>query len=100
MLDSASSADSGDTPGETLTWRVEGMDCASCVAKVLTAVERLPGISSVEVNLIAERLTLHRSADGAAPAAVERQIGALGLPSNPACCHGTGSTRTRAARLG
>ena len=78
MLDSASPADSDDTPGEVLTWRVEGMDCASCVAKVRTAVERLPGISSVEVNLMAERLTLRRSADGAKPAEVERQIGALG----------------------
>ncbi|MBU8542051.1 cation transporter, partial [Falsiroseomonas tokyonensis] len=27
-----------------LTWRVEGMDCASCVAKVTRAVERLPGV--------------------------------------------------------
>ncbi|MBU8541823.1 cation transporter, partial [Falsiroseomonas tokyonensis] len=27
-----------------LVWRVEGMDCASCVAKVTRAVERLPGV--------------------------------------------------------
>ncbi|RYI29123.1 MAG: cadmium-translocating P-type ATPase, partial [Acetobacteraceae bacterium] len=54
------------------------MDCASCVAKVRTAVERLPGISSVEVNLMAERLTLHRSTEGAEPAAIERQIETLG----------------------
>ena len=35
-----------------LSWKVEGMDCASCVAKVTTAVERLPGVSAVEVNLV------------------------------------------------
>ena len=47
-----------------LTWRVEGMDCASCVAKVTRAVERLPGVSGVEVNLMAERLTLQLGVDG------------------------------------
>ncbi len=68
-----------DAPsGEALTWRVQGMDCASCVAKVRTAVERLPGISGVEVNLMAERLTLRRAADGAGAEAVERQIEAVG----------------------
>jgi Cd2+/Zn2+-exporting ATPase len=68
-----------DAPsGEVLTWRVQGMDCASCVAKVQTAVERLPGISGVEVNLMAERLTLYRATDGAGAEAVERQIEAVG----------------------
>lgn len=81
MLDRVSATDGDDAHGETLVWRVDGMDCASCVAKVRTAVERLPGISDVEVNLMAERLTLHRSGSGAAPAAVERQIKALGYRS-------------------
>ena len=63
-------ASRGEADGEVLTWRVEGMDCGSCVAKVRTAVERLPGVSGIEVNLVAERLTLRRSADGADPAAV------------------------------
>ena len=60
-----------------LTWRVEGMDCASCVAKVTRAVERLPGVSGVEVNLMAERLTLQLGVDGRADA-VEAQVAALG----------------------
>jgi|UPI000477333B Cd2+/Zn2+-exporting ATPase len=60
-----------------LTWRVEGMDCASCVAKVTKAVERLPGVSAVEVNLMAERLTLHLDAPGQ-PEAIEAQVAALG----------------------
>ena len=83
MLDRVSAAaDSDDAHGETLAWRVDGMDCASCVAKVRTAVERLPGLSEVEVNLMAERLTLRRSAEGVTPAAVERQISALGYRSS------------------
>jgi Cd2+/Zn2+-exporting ATPase len=60
-----------------LIWRVEGMDCASCVAKVTKAVERLPGVSAVEVNLMAERLTLELDAPGR-PEAVEAQVAALG----------------------
>ncbi|WP_019015913.1 heavy metal translocating P-type ATPase [Elioraea tepidiphila] len=53
------------------------MDCASCVAKVTKAVERLPGVSAVEVNLMAERLTLHLDAPGQ-PEAIEAQVAALG----------------------
>jgi len=60
-----------------LSWRVEGMDCASCVAKVTKAVERLPGVSAVEVNLMAERLTLELGHDGRAEA-VEAQVASLG----------------------
>ncbi|WP_439549257.1 heavy metal translocating P-type ATPase [Falsiroseomonas sp.] len=60
-----------------LTWRVEGMDCAACVAKVTRAVERLPGVSAVEVNLMAERLSLDLDAAGQAEA-VEAQVTALG----------------------
>lgn len=29
---------------ERLEWNVSGMDCASCVAKVARAVERMPGV--------------------------------------------------------
>ena len=58
-------------------WHVGGMDCASCVAKVTKAVERLPGVSAVEVNLIAERLRFDLAPDRA-PDAVESQVKALG----------------------
>ena len=78
MVNNTTSLHPGEADGDVLAWRVEGMDCASCVAKVRTAVERLPGISRVEVNLMAERLTVHSAADGAGPDAVERQVAALG----------------------
>ena len=61
-----------------LQWRVEGMDCASCVAKVTKAVERVPGVSEVEVNLMAERLSLRLAPAMSEPEAVERQVVALG----------------------
>ncbi|MBN8890380.1 MAG: heavy metal translocating P-type ATPase [Rhodospirillales bacterium] len=53
------------------------MDCAACVASVEKAVQRLPGVASVEVNLMAERMTL-RGGVGFDPGSVERQVASLG----------------------
>jgi Cd2+/Zn2+-exporting ATPase len=78
MTDHSSTPEADASTTEALTWRVQGMDCASCVAKVRTAVERLPGILAVEVNLMAERLTVQAATDGAGAEAVERQVKALG----------------------
>ncbi|MGX9964277.1 heavy metal translocating P-type ATPase [Roseomonas sp. F4] len=64
---------------ERRSWRVEGMDCAACVASVTRAVERLPGVSEVEVNLMAERLSLSLAPGGATPAAIVGQVAALGF---------------------
>ncbi|WP_408872163.1 heavy metal translocating P-type ATPase [Falsiroseomonas sp.] len=61
-----------------LAWRVEGMDCAGCVAKVTRAVERLPGVGDVEVNLMAERLSLSLAPGATTPEAVVKQVAALG----------------------
>ena len=72
-----------------LHWRVEGMDCASCVAKVTKAVERLPGVSAVEVNLMAERLSLSVTPDGASPERVASQVAALGYGIKPLAASGT-----------
>ncbi|KAA2215230.1 heavy metal translocating P-type ATPase [Pseudoroseomonas oryzae] len=54
------------------------MDCAACVAKVTRAVERLPGVSDVSVNLMAEELALDLAPGSSAPGVVERQVAALG----------------------
>jgi len=62
---------------ETRTWRVSGMDCASCVAKVEKAVSRLPGVQDIQVNLITESMTARLSAAND-PADVARAVGALG----------------------
>ena len=43
---------------ESQEWTVSGMDCASCAVKIRTAVERLPGVSDVNVAVMAEKLTL------------------------------------------
>ena len=66
---------------EKLAWRVEGMDCASCVASLTRALEKMPGIADIEVNLMAERLTA--SLSSATPEQVERQVAALGFTATP-----------------
>ncbi|MBM6394196.1 cadmium-translocating P-type ATPase [Ochrobactrum anthropi] len=48
--------------GERLGFRVDGMDCASCVGKIETALGRLGGISDVAVNFATETLLLSRDA--------------------------------------
>ncbi|QBP12543.1 heavy metal translocating P-type ATPase [Cupriavidus metallidurans] len=65
---------------ERLGFRVEGMDCASCVGKIETALERMAGISEVSVNFAAETLALTRI-EGAKTSArdIEKKIRALGF---------------------
>lgn len=62
-----------------VTWRVDGMDCASCVAKVEKAVSRLPGVSEVKVNLMAERLGATLAPGGSPPEVIEQQVATLGF---------------------
>ncbi len=45
------------TVPETVSWTVEGMDCASCAAKIRSAVERLPGVSETKLSLMSETLS-------------------------------------------
>ena len=45
---------------------IEGMTCASCVARVEKALKRVPGVASAEVNLATETATV-TLAEGAAP---------------------------------
>lgn len=41
-----------------MRFHIEGMDCSSCVAKIETAVARLPGISDIQINFANEKLDL------------------------------------------
>ena len=52
--------DRSEEAGEHLGFRVEGMDCASCVGKIETALGRLDGLSDVQVNFASETLILRR----------------------------------------
>jgi Cu+-exporting ATPase len=55
----------------TLTLSIEGMTCASCVARVEKAIAKVPGVEQVAVNLATEAATVTSS--GAAPATAVAQ---------------------------
>lgn len=60
-------------------WTVSGMDCASCTVKVTRAVERLPGVSNVQVALMSERLTLDLEPKTSEPRQIEDIVRRLGF---------------------
>ena len=64
-------------------WRVTGMDCGSCAAKVRGAVGRLPGVSEVDIALMAERLRLTLDEGETLPAQVETAVRAVGFGIAP-----------------
>ena len=67
-----------------LSWQVTGMDCASCAAKIRSAVERLPGVSDVRLSVMSETLSLSLASGGATAAEVERRVAGLGYALAPA----------------
>ena len=38
--------------------RLDGLDCATCAAKIETAVQKLEGVSSASVNFMTTKLTI------------------------------------------
>ncbi|MGJ3264151.1 MAG: heavy metal translocating P-type ATPase [Salinarimonas sp.] len=66
---------------ETLRYRVEGMDCASCARKIETALARVDGVGDVAVSTTAGTLRLR--APGAVRADVEAAVRALGFGLAP-----------------
>ncbi len=66
-----------------LDWHVQGMDCAACAAKITRAVQRLPGVGAVAVNLMGERLSLDLAPGATTPEEVARQVEALGYRATP-----------------
>jgi Cd2+/Zn2+-exporting ATPase len=58
-------------------YRVEGMDCASCAAKIDTAVRRMPGVEDVSVSVTAGTMTL-RHDDSTDLVAIEKKVTGLG----------------------
>jgi Cd2+/Zn2+-exporting ATPase len=65
--------------GETVEkrYRVGGMDCASCAAKIDTAVRRIPGVEDVSISVTAGTMTVRH--DGSSdPVAIEKKVTSLG----------------------
>jgi Au+-exporting ATPase len=64
----------------TQTLQIDGMTCASCVARVERALGAVPGVAHAAVNLATERATVSGSADAAMLAAAVRRIGYEAAP--------------------
>ena len=63
-----------------MQYRIEGMDCASCVGKIETALARMPGVSEIRLNFATEKLELTLAPDSATQAAdIEKAIKSLGF---------------------
>ena len=63
-----------------MQYRIEGMDCASCVGKIETALARMPGVSDIQLNFATEKLELTLSSDTATQASdIEKTIKSLGF---------------------
>lgn len=69
--------------GERHDWTVTGMDCASCAAKIATALERLPGIADVQVGVMSEKLSLRLEPGKTGREAVEATVRKLGYGIAP-----------------
>jgi Co/Zn/Cd efflux system component/copper chaperone CopZ len=63
---------------DAVRYRVTGMDCPSCVAKIEGATRKLPGVEDVRVSLASQTMTLRVDDPGTRLPAVERTVSALG----------------------
>jgi Cu+-exporting ATPase len=72
----------------SLTIPIEGMSCASCVAKIEHGLSAVPGVSRAAVNLATEQATVEYQPGVTDPAAIQEAIRSLGytpvLPAAPA----------------
>jgi Zn2+/Cd2+-exporting ATPase len=66
-----------------IRYRVEGMDCAGCAAKIDTAVRRLPGIEEVSVSATAGTMTVRHNGQPDLTE-IERAVTGLGYGITPA----------------
>src|SRR5690606_22799822 len=69
----ANTGDGRPAGGGSFELGVEGMTCASCVARVERALQAVPGVSEAVVNLATERASVRGAADpDALLAAIDR----------------------------
>ena len=61
---------------------IEGMTCASCVARVEKALKKVPGVSSAEVNLATETAEVRLAGAGADVAALTAAVAGAGYAAH------------------
>jgi Cu+-exporting ATPase len=87
-------------PAELQTYRfsIQNMSCASCVGRVERALETVPGIASVVVNLTKEEATVRVIGTSASPAGIARTASTAGYPTILVTDQGAASTTNRKAK--
>ena len=65
-------------PVKTLEWQIEGMTCASCVARVEKALKKTVGVVDASVNLATEKATV-KVLDSTDIAAVKKEVEKAGF---------------------
>ena len=79
--------------------RVEGMDCAACALKIENAMQRLPGVTDIEVSFATGTLAFRLDEDRTAPRLIEAKVRALGYtPAGVPSALGASKSRKREGR--
>lgn len=45
------------------TYKMQDLECASCAAKMEDAIRKIPGVQSVSISFMAQKLTIEASED-------------------------------------
>jgi heavy metal translocating P-type ATPase len=76
---------------------IEGMTCASCVARIEKALKAVPGVTAANVNLATERASVRVVAGAVDPTALEEAVAAAGYEARPVSSEAS-EDRERAGR--
>jgi Cu+-exporting ATPase len=71
-------------PDSTVSLRIAGMTCASCVARVEKALKRVPGVTAASVNLATETAEVHMAGREPDIAALASAVEKAGYSASPA----------------
>ena len=77
---------------------VTGMTCSACSAHVEKSVRKLPGVSSVAVNLLQNTMMVEYDGDALSDAQICDAVKAGGYGASPQQPHGAGAKRAAAPK--
>ncbi|RZN07037.1 hypothetical protein CWO91_28855 [Bradyrhizobium genosp. SA-3] len=65
-------------PNSTVRYRITGMDCSGCAAKIESAVRRVPGVDEANVSIASQIMTLRLEEEERPLPLIEETVTALG----------------------